>query len=409
MIEHQSEDPPNPASDSSASAFRRLHPLGRVGVRSAACLHLQKPFVGCHRCEECCPHASLTLEEGRLALDPTRCTGCGLCAASCPTDALVVDGCTLTASAAGAAVTLACERLGTTPVEANCRLTCLAALTVGDYLRLALAADGAPIRVVIDETGCQRCPVLGGHENPSLAVIQAARRTLVSAGLPDEALPHPVAPPPLPNGNYPAGELSGRPALGRRAFFAGLSRAFSAGVSQAAGASLGSGPTRPTLSPRPREPVPKTRGIEARLLLLALARRHGHAGPATAELARVTVDDTCRAHGACARACPGGALTLERDETRATLAFDPWQCLDCGACERICPEEALRHTPAAWREAPAQAQTLATVAQAECVRCGAPVAADESTLCDRCTKSGRLARTGFALFHPAHRESAESP
>ena len=57
-------------------------PLSEVTV-GAAC-------DGCGLCVRYCPHGSLSLEEGRLVVDPETCSGCGLCAEVCPPAALVV-------------------------------------------------------------------------------------------------------------------------------------------------------------------------------------------------------------------------------------------------------------------------------------------------------------------------------
>ena len=58
-------------------------PLSEVTV-GAAC-------DGCGLCVRYCPHGSLSLEEGRLVVDPEMCSGCGLCAEVCPPAALVVE------------------------------------------------------------------------------------------------------------------------------------------------------------------------------------------------------------------------------------------------------------------------------------------------------------------------------
>ena len=57
-------------------------PLGEVTV-SAAC-------DGCGLCVRYCPHGSLVLAEGGLAVDRGSCSGCGLCAEVCPPAALAV-------------------------------------------------------------------------------------------------------------------------------------------------------------------------------------------------------------------------------------------------------------------------------------------------------------------------------
>ena len=45
---------------------------------------------GCGLCVRYCPHGSLALAEGRLAVDRGSCSGCGLCAEVCPPAALAV-------------------------------------------------------------------------------------------------------------------------------------------------------------------------------------------------------------------------------------------------------------------------------------------------------------------------------
>ncbi len=412
MNASQHRPEPSPAHASHLDGgFRRLHALAPVGLRARSCLHLNKPYVGCDECAQACPHDCLAPGEGTLELDPARCTACGLCAARCPTAALVVEGCEIVAPSPGTPLTLACGRVAGSPATADGRirrLPCLGALTANDYLRLALACDGAPIRLVVG-ADCERCPTTAGRADPVGPVLEHARRALAAAGLPAGALPERLAAPSLPDGNRLAGDRSAKPPTGRRAFFAGLSRAFSAGVVHAAPAIAPHGRAQDHL-PRPRTAVPVSRGTEMRLAALEIARRHGRGRPAAARLPRLTAGAACQAHGTCARACPSGALLLERRPRSVALQFDPWQCIACGACARVCPEQALTLEPPAWREFVAGPQRLAEVAQHECPRCGAPVrGAERDAPCERCSKSARLARAGFALFHPPHGEPVASP
>jgi ferredoxin len=54
--------------------------------------------------------------------------------------------------------------------------------------------------------------------------------------------------------------------------------------------------------------------------------------------AKITVDETCTACGACARICPTKALNLESDTKNKTyrLSFTPELCIDCGVCLHAC-------------------------------------------------------------------------
>ncbi|MGI6008775.1 MAG: DUF362 domain-containing protein [Methanomethylophilus sp.] len=48
------------------------------------------------------------------------------------------------------------------------------------------------------------------------------------------------------------------------------------------------------------------------------------------------VADNCVACGACADACPNGAITVGD-----IAEIDAGKCVDCGACVDACPSEAI--------------------------------------------------------------------
>lgn len=388
----------DPAPEGRDVGFRRLHALGLVGLRRAACIAGPLPATTCKRCEAACPHGCIVLGEDAPQLDPAACSGCGMCAAACPTGALAVDGIRLPATVPTQGLVLSCERSRAATDAPLHRVACLGGITVNDWLRLAIAAGDAPIRLV-DDGACAACGNARAHEAPWRAPLKIARRALFEAGMPAEHLPEAVGPDALPNGNGPDAATDELPVESRRRFFAGLSRSFAAAVTRAA--------TGETLSAdvpvarRRRGGIATHRGDETRLLLEHIARRFGLPHPRSALLPALTASAGCRAHGACSRACPTGALHLETDSDagHACLQFDAWLCVDCGACAQICPSHALEHDVRAWRPLANAPVVLATIEQNECVRCGALVAAhDEEALCERCRKTENLARAGFALF-----------
>ena len=389
--------------------FRRLHALGLVGLRRAACIAGTLPATACTRCEAACPHGCIALGEDASLLDPAACSGCGLCAAACPTGALAVDGVTLPAMVPAQGLVLSCERSRAATDAPLHRVACLGGITVSDWLRLALAAGDAPIRLV-DDGACAACGNARAHEAPWRAPLEIARRALSEAGMQAEHLPAAVSPDALPNGNRPDAAVGDLPIESRRRFFAGLSRSLAAAVTRTA-----TGETLPAEAPvarRRRGGIAAQRGDETRLLLEHIARRAGQPHPRSALLPALTASAACRAHGACSRACPTGALHLETesDDGHARLQFDAWLCVDCGACARICPSHALAHEGRAWRPFAGAPAVLARIEQSECVRCGSLFAAHaEEALCERCRKAERLARAGFALFIRRHGETPAAP
>jgi ferredoxin len=59
--------------------------------------------------------------------------------------------------------------------------------------------------------------------------------------------------------------------------------------------------------------------------------------------AKLTIDETCTACGACSRICPTGALIFESNTKEKTyrLSFAPDLCIDCGVCLQACMHHSI--------------------------------------------------------------------
>ncbi len=64
--------------------------------------------------------------------------------------------------------------------------------------------------------------------------------------------------------------------------------------------------------------------------------------PTDAEFLRVDAD-LCVGCGSCVRVCVAGIWSLDPGSELALLATDYAQrCFECGACDQVCPERAIR-------------------------------------------------------------------
>jgi len=112
---------------------------------------------------------------------------------------------------------------------------------------------------------------------------------------------------------------------------------------------------------------------------------------ADSSFATLSISEACSACGTCVRACPSGALTLEKDDDkqRFQLSCSVQACLACDACAHICPEQAItvNHEAAAEQILAASPETtLYEDALAKCSRCTGYFAARsmQDGLCSVC-------------------------
>ncbi|WP_298609182.1 4Fe-4S binding protein [uncultured Thiothrix sp.] len=79
-------------------------------IHPERCVHSQCEIASCTNCVEACPHAAWLLDAGSLAIDTSRCDGCGLCVAACTETALTQELDLLSGELAGKQTLLvACE------------------------------------------------------------------------------------------------------------------------------------------------------------------------------------------------------------------------------------------------------------------------------------------------------------
>ncbi|MDR5710233.1 MAG: 4Fe-4S binding protein [Armatimonadota bacterium] len=311
--------------------------------------------VGCRLCVQACPYQALSIRDGRLRLDRTRCEGCGLCLPTCPREALFFPGYTprevearirtlLDPQGGGIeprGILFVCphaERTtllhpGWMPVELPC-----VAMAPPSWLVAPLWLGARAVGVL---PCCGGCPA--DHVETVHGRVAFCQQLLERVGGRPESVQFP---PPL---DQPPG--NGRPEISGRA---GRGVSFEAHPQAVTSTLLGF--------------------LEFISAEEEVVFEHPSSPVGVVEIA----SEVCTACGMCARTCPTGALTFEESDGQVRLAFDAARCTACGLCLPPCPEQergAIRvrrrfdsrrlragRVPVVWESV------------ARCAACGAPIA-----------------------------------
>lgn len=359
----------------SRRALFTLPPVRYVAVpsiRADACAVAD----GCDVCAVACPHGALATADAAVVLDRDRCTGCGVCVTACPRSAVDLPGGSPQEIEAEVAALLDgdpaeapggllfhCEpgasslgEDGTSDGWAPVEVPCLGFLTPALLFR-ALARGAA---VALRPCEAERCRA--GRRDLVTGRLDYCRAVLAALGARPDAVVLAEGPsPPLPR---PAPRLAGpsppRPAAASRA---GSGRSVAG------------------------EPCPAGTAPPGTAAFLELAAAVGAPPDLRVEhphspFGLIRLAPGCTLCGACATACPAGALALESEPGGVLLRFDPRRCLACGACGPACPERVVQLDRVTdlgrLREG---SRVLHRDSQPRCERCGGPVA--PRTLLDR--------------------------
>jgi ferredoxin len=375
---------------SSLERFAADDPTG-VRVDADRCVHSFDAFATCRVCVDECPAGALAVNE-TITFDAERCSSCGACGHVCPTGVFDIRDETENVLRVAArvrregAVALLCAAhppidRGLRPVDAAIVTEgCLAALGPSTYSALA-ALGVTQIDVYLD--ACADCPLA-----PACASIERTldkARGALRPWLAAEQITAITELPDTPPGEPWAIYLAGEPPVERRRLLNPFAASEGDDLLEALSFDLGEQPGGKRL------PTERIRLLSA-LALLPPAWQMLCPAPLAGQIfQRIGADEGCTMCGACAKACPTGAMALDIDNESNTfhLTHLAAACTGCGACLDLCDPDVLysRGVPFFSALQAPEDELLAEGRFVRCKRCKSRVvegALNEMGLCDVC-------------------------
>lgn len=352
---------------------------GPVQVAPDRCTRARHRLSKCSACRDACPFAAIELPSSKEVapprIDPSKCSGCGLCIPACPTEALASDRRPLPKPGDGQQ-SVACGPAAALGANAEVIVPCLGAVEPTFWL------EGTGRCLTIYRAGCDTCPIPGGGAAFERNLAVARTIAGLKGGEICSTLQDVTAVAPERRGQVEEARLS------RRDFFRLAGREARADVLAAvlppdSGQAWRGGHLRGRA------------GLRRRAIAAHLPDKIAEAAPFSHELPlwQLTLDSArCRGCGLCAEVCPEGALGWsenrpadDHEESGTVLAFDLAFCDGCRLCIDVCPQQAvsLNRAEPPWRTG---SQALLDGQRRSCDRCGATFfAAHDERACRRCT------------------------
>jgi ferredoxin len=360
--------------------------LPRVQVNAGRCLHNINVFATCRVCADECPVDAIQVA-GAVALDAEACVECGACAHACPVGAFSAPDLaaallrTVSRIPDHRAIELACAHRATDersprPVDAMLVVSgCLAALGPSTYAGLyALGVEH--IDVCLE--ACDECPA--NARATIERTLQKARLDLRPWEAEIDASAVPAEGPARPRPVYD----TAHPPVSRKRLFHPLAEAEADRI-------LADLLAEDTTAAGRRFPAPERVRLLNALRLLPPAGQAMCPMPLAGQVfMKHSIEAECSACGACEKACPTGALTLDaHDDTGVfRLIHRASICAGCRVCIDLCERDVLEQAGVPFFSA-LQSGAEAVITSGtfrRCSRCGAriPNGDGKNGLCELC-------------------------
>lgn len=337
---------------------------GAIRVHRERCAKVRNRNVDCLKCAAACTSGCLSLDDGELVIDASKCVGCGTCATVCPTcaleslnpsDAELKVACLR--AARGDEVVIVCSQmeaaLGDLLVP-GVAASVICAGRVDESLLAGLAAEGVGCVTVLCGD-CERCAQRHGRDTAEL-VAETARQVLGAWGNELEVVVTDVPPASI----LAEGADEAAAETVRVAYFAQVRSC--PPLREAEGVRVGSSAGQDA----PKHPAHSLHVMKDGTLPHFIPDRRERLLDALAQLGEpegdkletrlwgaVVIDGTkCVSCRMCATFCPTGAIA-KFDDADGTLGVThtPGDCVKCGSCRDVCPADAitlLDAVPASW-------------------------------------------------------------
>ncbi|GAB6192599.1 4Fe-4S dicluster domain-containing protein [Desulfocastanea catecholica] len=298
-------------------------------IVAGRCLRGRLSSFDCTRCLDSCAAKALSLQNGKIHIDNTRCTGCGRCTAVCPAEALVFAGFDLCRMLdeydSFADYVFNCPRQKQAfPKELP--LPCIGVLSIEALLSIALKGNGP---VYFNLLACPDCPQFEGVA-AFVETLDRLQKTLAPhLGTDLRAI-------------RAAAQLPGVLPGDRRSFLLGLGSNVVSLVQSHYAAKSPLSKKQSTRATSRRLPE-KTALLEKVLMAQDSALVPTLLAQCTPTL---SLNDSCTLCPRCTGMCPTGAIKLVRQEDNSKqLSFAGGRCTGCGLCVAFCKMRAITINP----------------------------------------------------------------